>query len=343
VIIPLHNEEKTIEFKLRNLSKVEYLKTKLQIILANDGSTDKTLEKVSGSLEKNSDLNVDVISATEHHGKASVLNMALKHCKYDIVAMSDADSFWAPNALTQVLPFLSDPTVGAVIGQERLLNSGQSWITQTEKTYVELVNNTIRLGESKIHSSIFFHGLLAVYKKKYLEHFNAELDDSGTALDVVQRGARTLSIPDAQCFDVFPVTWKGKISVKIRRASQLAQLCANCFRLLLKKRLKLPKRIAVPEIFLFLFNPVIFLCLLALTPVVLLAYFPASIVLVLALFLMLIFVQTRSVLVENLQSNFILLMGLATFLSGKRFAAWETLGEPRSLLNAGILKKQGLI
>jgi cellulose synthase/poly-beta-1,6-N-acetylglucosamine synthase-like glycosyltransferase len=343
VIIPLHNEEKTIEFKLRNLLKSNYPEDHLQIILADDASTDKTLQKASDFLDKNPGLNIRIVRAQEHLGKANVLNMSLKFCEFDIVAMSDADSFWAPDALTKLLPYLSDPTVGAVIGQERLLNPGQSWITQTEKTYVGLVNSTIRLGESKIHSNIFFHGLLAAYKKRYLESFNAEIDDSGTALDIVQKGVRTLSIPDAQCFDVFPATWRGKTSVKARRASQLIQLCAHCLKLLVRQQLLLPKKIALPEIFLFLFNPAIFMCLLALTPIVFVEWFPISLVLLLVLFPVLFYTQTRSVFVETLQNNLILLIGLITFLSGKKFVAWETLKEPRSILDENMLQREGLI
>jgi hypothetical protein len=61
------------------------------------------------------------------------------------------------------------------------------------------------------------------------------------------------------------------------------------------------------------------------------------------LFPVLFYTQTRSIFVETLQNNLILLIGLITFLSGKKFVTWETLKEPRSLLNENMLQKEGLI
>ncbi|MFQ6127249.1 MAG: glycosyltransferase, partial [Candidatus Heimdallarchaeota archaeon] len=159
IIIPTHNEEKTIGFKLENLCKVEYPKEKMQIILIDDASTDNTIKEVFKFLNLHPELNVELLNETERRGKSAVLNLALKRAKHDIIVMSDADAFWNSKILIETLPYLADPLVGAVIGRQKILNSNQSWITKIEETYLNLTFEIIRLGESKIHSTIIFHGL----------------------------------------------------------------------------------------------------------------------------------------------------------------------------------------
>jgi len=344
VIVPLHNEEKTIEFKLQNLCKVKYPKEKMQIILVNDASTDKTLEKVHNFLGKNHELNTVVLSETEHHGKSYALNIALKQAKHDIIIVSDADTFWSPDILIKALPFLSDPSVGAVSGRQILFNSRKSLLTQTEKNYLNFTYNIIKLGESKVHSTILFHGLFSAYKRKFLKQFNLETDDSGTALDIIQNGARTIYVPGTKCYEIPPLTWKGKIRTKFRRASQLIGIYVRCLKLLLKKRLIFPRRIAIVEIFIYLINPIIFL-LLIFTSVLFLAthlnYLLYTIVIL--LFLLAAITKFRLLFVEALQDNCILLLALFTFVLGKKFLMWETLEESRSMLSEEMLKKENLI
>ncbi len=343
VIIPTHNEEKTIRFKLENLSKVNYDKGKIQVILADDASTDDTLNEATKFLNLHPELNTEIISETGRKGKSGVLNLALKHAKHDIVIMSDADAFWIPNIITNAIPYLADPTIGAVIGRQKVLNSDQSWITETEEAYLNLTFEVIRLGESKIHSTVIFHGLFAAYKRNVLAEFNRETDDSGTALDIVQKGVRAIFIPEATCFDVSPITWRTMVSTKMRRASQLVQIYARCLKLLVKSQLRLPKKIAMPQIFLYLFNPVIFVLLVATTLMLVASFLPYSLIGFPIFLAALLPSKTRELIVEVVQNNCILLSALLTLVLRKKFIFWDTLEEPRSLLTRDMLEKKDLL
>ncbi len=343
IIIPTHNEEKTIGFKLENLSKVNYSKEKMQVILIDDASRDDTLNEASKFLSLHPELNIELISERERKGKSGVLNLALKHAKHDIVIMSDADAFWVPDIITKAIPYLADPTVGAVIGRQRMLNSEQSWVTETEEAYLDLTFKVIRLGESKIHSTVIFHGLFAAYKRNVLTEFNRETDDSGTALDIVQKGARTIFVPGATCFDISPFTWKTMISTKLRRASQLVRIYARCLKLLMRNQLRLPKRIAMPEIFFYLFNPVIFLLLVATTLMMISSFLPYSLIAFPILLVVLLLPKTRELAVGIVYNNCILLSALLTIVLRKKFTFWDTLKEPRSLLTRSMLEKKNLL
>lgn len=343
IIVPTFNEERTIKLKLENLYNVRYPKEKMQILLIDDSSTDKTIEEAISFIKNHPELNIEILHENERKGKARALNFALKHAKHDIVVVTDADTFWAPDILNKALPYLSTPSVGAINGRQRILNSEQSWITKTEKTYLDLIYEVVKLGESKIHSTIMFHGLFSAYKKNLLNEFNLKTDDSGTAFDIVQKGTRALYIPGTNCFEISPITWKAIISTKIRRASQLVQIYANCLKLLVKKQLSLPKKIAIPEIFLYLFNPLIFLLLSIATLVLFLVYLPYSAVLLIIPLLLILIPKFRLLFVEVIQSNCILLGALVVFMLKRKFITWNTQTESRILLTREMLQRENLI
>jgi len=343
IIIPTHNEQKTIGLKLENLKKVDYPVEKMQIILVDDASTDNTVLEVNKFMQNNSELKAELLRQTQRTGKSKALNSALEYALNGIVVMSDADAFWAPDILKKALPYLADPAVGAIVGRQIVLNREQSWVTQAEAEYLDFVFDVVRLGESKIHSTIIFHGSFGAYKKEVLGTFNIETDDSGTALDIVQKGGRTVLADEAICFDISPSTWRGKFTLKNRRASQLVQIWGRCAKLLLKGELRLPKRISIPEIYIYLVNPVTFIAFALASLFLIWSYFPFSFILLAFAAGALVIRKSRLLLVELFQSNFILVIALSSYLSGKKFITWKPLEEPRSILTRDLLKTKNLI
>jgi len=223
ILIPAHNEEKSIGLKLTNLCRVRYPREKMEAILVSDGSTDRTLDEAINFAKCNPDLALNVLGEKKRSGKSHVLNIALERATGEIIVVSDADCFWSPDILAKALPYLHNPEVGAITGLENLLLPTQSWVVETELAYNDIVHE-IRLGESKTQSTIFFQGGFAAYKREHLGRFDEEADDSGTALNIVQQGARTLLIPEASYFTVFPGRWKGKILTKARPTHGISEV-----------------------------------------------------------------------------------------------------------------------
>jgi len=342
ILVPMYNEEKSIRFKLENLYKVKYPANKLEIVLVNDASTDKTLDEIREFMSSHADPNIKVLNRVKRTGKSISLNFALKQINSDVVVVSDADCFLSSDTLIKAMPYLSNAKVGAVAGKEMLLNPQGSWVTEGELFYNNFVQ-TLRFGESKVHSTVFFQGGFAAYKKAFLEEFDHENDDSGTAFNIVQGNRRTLLIPEAHFYTMFPTNWKNKIILKMRRANQLQQIWTKCLKLLFQRKLVLPKRIAVPEIFLHLLNPIIFFALIVVTallsvaqPLLLAAFLPIML-------LALVIPKGRISVIENVQSNFILLFSLFSFITGRKFKHWKTVDESRSYLNKAVLKENQLI
>jgi len=323
ILIPVHNEESKVESKLENIKSISYPKEKMEIIVVDDASEDNSVEKVKHFMRRNPGLNIRLIRQTLRGGKSVALNKALAASTKPIIIVSDADTRWPPDILQEVLPYLSDPQIGAITGKGINENAEKSWVTRAENTYLQLAN-LLRLGESKIHSTIRFEGGFCAYKRDAFESFDCETgsDDSGTALGIVQRGYRSILVPEALFYTSFPASLVGKFRVKVRRANQLIGLWVKCLKLLLKRRILLPKRIVIPELVLFLFNPLIFLVLIVIGGVIVLNPFsPFGLAILMSIACLLLF--ARRIFIEVIMDNFVLLYALITFLFKQRYVAWE--------------------
>jgi poly-beta-1,6-N-acetyl-D-glucosamine synthase len=107
IIVPSYNEEGKIADTIRSLKSLKYPKGKLEIIVVDDGSTDKTslvAKKFSG---------IKVLRQ-QNGGKGSALNLGIKRSKGELIACVDADSRPMPDALEKSVPFFGEPGVGGV-------------------------------------------------------------------------------------------------------------------------------------------------------------------------------------------------------------------------------------
>jgi len=324
ILVPARNEEANIEKKLKNLAAVDYPKEKLEIIVVDDASEDGTLQTVEHFINAHPDLTIRIVMQKTHAGKSAALNNALNVSSNSIVVVSDADTYWAPNVLSNALRYLSDPTVGAITGRGINENLESSWVTNAEDNYLNLTC-IIRVGESKIHSTIRFEGGFCAYKKNAFSEFDRETgsDDSGTALDVVQHKQRAILVPEVVFTTSFPTVLSGKLKIKARRANQLIGLWIKCLRLLVKGELVLPKRIVIPEILLFIVNPLIFLSITIISAVLLIlspfSLFSVSLLLFLGVLLLL----ARNLFLELILDNYILVYAFLSFLLGRRYVSWK--------------------
>ena len=114
LIIAAYNEETVIEAKVANALELDFPRERLQIIVASDGSSDRTVEIAK---EAGADLVLDLTRG----GKIAAQNAAAEVATGGLLAFSDANSTWEPNALTELIDPFRDPRVGYVCGQVRFV------------------------------------------------------------------------------------------------------------------------------------------------------------------------------------------------------------------------------
>jgi len=327
IIVPTYNESVVVEKKLQNLKELDYPPEKLEIIIVDSASTDNTTSLARLFLSKNEfPCKIKILEEEERKGKANALNFALLSTMNQIVATSDADSYWDTAALKKIVPYLADPQVGAVTGKEEFLNADQNVWTLAESMYRQ-VYNTLRLGESKIHSTQFFQGELSLYKRKAFEKFNDTKgsDDSGTVKNIIASGYRTIFVPEAVFLDLAPHTLKGRIDLKERRALHLIHALIEAIKLKRKKRFPQPGFIVYTNLFIHLVNP--FLSLAFLVALAYLAYrFPFLLLFTVPLFLL---KKSRVLIASYLTSNLALIGAVLKYIRGEEQVVWKKIDEMR--------------
>ncbi|MFC1741669.1 glycosyltransferase [Nanoarchaeota archaeon] len=109
VMVPACNEEDCLAKTVKSLMGLNYPKNKLQIIIIDDGSVDKTL-KIARRFEKDGVL----VLTKPNGGKGTALNMGLEHATGELVGCLDADSIVEPDALLKMVGYFKKNKVAAV-------------------------------------------------------------------------------------------------------------------------------------------------------------------------------------------------------------------------------------
>jgi cellulose synthase/poly-beta-1,6-N-acetylglucosamine synthase-like glycosyltransferase len=189
VIIPAHDEEGVIGARLDNLLALDYPREQLEIVVVSDGSTDGTDTIVQEYASR--DPRVRLL-ALQRGGKLAALNHAVGESKRDVVAFSDANSSWAPDALRKLMRNLADEDVAYVCGKLSLERPDG---TNREGVYwrYEL---WLRESESALGSITGGNGsIFAVRRTDYVAHrFGLDL---GLPDAMVKRGKRAVYEPEA--------------------------------------------------------------------------------------------------------------------------------------------------
>jgi cellulose synthase/poly-beta-1,6-N-acetylglucosamine synthase-like glycosyltransferase len=190
VIVAAYNEEAVIARRIENLLALDYPKDKVQIVVTSDASSDRTEEI---ALE----FGVRVIS-NPRGGKVAAQDRAVRETDSEIVAFSDANCTWSPDALRKLVRAFADPHVAYVCGQLRILDAeggnkeGMYWRYEMG----------VRAAESKLGSITGGNGsIYALRRSDYIEVDPRFGHDLSLPYLMVQRGRRAVYEPEARAFE----------------------------------------------------------------------------------------------------------------------------------------------
>jgi cellulose synthase/poly-beta-1,6-N-acetylglucosamine synthase-like glycosyltransferase len=124
IIVPAHNEENTILRTIRSLQRVKYPKDKLEIVIVDDGSTDRTYA-IAERYRLQHNVNFKLVRQ-ENAGKAHALNNGMRnHATGELMMCLDADSSLAPDALINAARYFIDPRVVALSANVKIRPTGK--------------------------------------------------------------------------------------------------------------------------------------------------------------------------------------------------------------------------
>lgn len=195
VLITAYNEEKVIRSKLENTLKINYPKEKLEILVASDGSTDKTDEII----KEFSGRGVKLFRQEGRMGKTFTQNKAVEKATGEVILFSDATTVYEPNILREMLPNFADETVGCVAGRLIYVDSSSSSVGKGAKSYWNY-ETFLKQNESRACSLIGASGCLyAVRKSAYQPMYEEACSDFLICTIVYRQGLRSVYEPNAVC------------------------------------------------------------------------------------------------------------------------------------------------
>ncbi|PYR78205.1 MAG: glycosyl transferase [Acidobacteria bacterium] len=124
IIIPVYNEEQTIDEVISRVAAVDLAGIQKEIVIANDGSTDGT-RRIIDERAWPPGLPVHVHHSPINLGKGAAVRLGLAFADGDVLLVQDADLELDPNEYTRLLAPLVDGRADVVYGSRFLTRSGR--------------------------------------------------------------------------------------------------------------------------------------------------------------------------------------------------------------------------
>ncbi len=209
LIVAAYDEGAVIGAKVANARALDYPRDRLEVVVASDGSTDGTILEARRA-------GADLVLDLERGGKIRAQDAAVARSRAEIVAFSDANSTWQPDALRALVGAFVDPRVGYACGQVTFVNDGG---TNQEGLYWRY-EMALRALESRLCSVTAGNGAIyATRREAYIEVDPIMGHDLSFPFNMVKRGWRAVYVPQACATEKMVPSIEGEFQRKRRMMS----------------------------------------------------------------------------------------------------------------------------
>jgi cellulose synthase/poly-beta-1,6-N-acetylglucosamine synthase-like glycosyltransferase len=214
VIIPVYNEESVIKRRIENIYESSYPKGKMEVIVVDSGSTDKT----SAIIKDNFSDTVILLSEEIRSGKAHAINLGLRNCKGEIVIITDGPTLFEKDTIFHLVNSLKSSSVGGVSALYKIPNANENQITASEQAFWSY-KDRIRLLESLAYSTSWLSGEACAFRKKILTNLEEDTlaDDSNAALHIISKGYKVVVNGKSYFSEKSPAEFEEYFRIKSRR------------------------------------------------------------------------------------------------------------------------------
>lgn len=221
IIIAAYNEERDLPAKLENTLSLDYPRDRLELIVASDCSADRTDDIVRAFAARvGGALKVRLHRQVERLGKTAAQNAAVELAQGDILLFSDATTLYQPDVLRVMMRDFVDPTVGCVAGRLLYVDPTQSNVGQGARSYWGY-ETFLKACESRIGSLIGVSGCLyAVRRTAYVPLPNEACSDFIIATVMVEQKLRAIYEPAAICTEETNQRTKKELQMRVRIITQ---------------------------------------------------------------------------------------------------------------------------
>ena len=195
VLIPVYNEEMTIGELIERVARVDIGDIAMEIIVANDGSTDGSARIIEEHRQARSNL-IRAYSMPINLGKGAAIRLGLYHAQGDVILIQDADLELDPNEYGNLLQPIVEGKTNVVYGS-RFLNARKRGIplrTRLANHFLTTLTNLLfgtRLTDMETAYKVFRRELLRGVRLRCV-HFDFEPEITG---QLAKCGHRIVEVP----------------------------------------------------------------------------------------------------------------------------------------------------
>jgi hyaluronan synthase len=164
IIIPAFNEEEGIVGTVASCIDVNYPRHLVEVIAINDGSTDRTWERMLEAKTRWPQLYA--VDLGRNYGKRGAMAEGVRRASGDVLLFVDSDSYLDAEAVTAIVQPFGDDKVGAVVGHADVRNSTVNWMTKMQQVRYYSAFRVIKGTESMLSGTVTCaSGCCAAYRR----------------------------------------------------------------------------------------------------------------------------------------------------------------------------------
>ncbi|KXG77006.1 glycosyltransferase family 2 protein [Thermotalea metallivorans] len=176
ILIPCFNEEKWIQKTILSCINQDYPVDRLEVIIIDDCSTDRSVEKIDEIVKKlhheaeqfHAGERVKYIVQKKNGGKREALIRGVLEAKHDLVVFVDSDSFLNPFAIRSLVQPFKDPKMGGVAGRTDVANTYTNILTKMQAVRYYIAFRMVKASEAYFDAVTCLSGPLACYRKEII-------------------------------------------------------------------------------------------------------------------------------------------------------------------------------
>ncbi|MEJ2720278.1 MAG: glycosyltransferase family 2 protein [bacterium] len=212
LLISAYNEEKVLRKKIENSLGLNYPQDKLRILVASDGSDDRTVA-IAGDY---ADLGVEVFHRPNRAGKSAVLNEVMNAITEEVVVFTDANSLFAEDAIEKIVSHFENPSIGCVVGKLRYVDKHTTSVSKGEGLYWRY-EGLLSMLESSLGSVLVANGSIFGIRRDLFTHLCPEVaNDFQLPIDIGSHGYGVVYEPGAVAFERSTIFWQEEFKRKVR-------------------------------------------------------------------------------------------------------------------------------
>ncbi len=213
LIVAAHDEETVIGAKVRNALALDYPRELIEVIVACDGCADATAERARAA-------GADVVLELARAGKIAAQDAAVQRARGAIVAFSDANALWEPDALRALVAAFADPRVGYACGRVRFVQASDGAQATNQEGVYWRYEMALRARESRLSSITAGNGAIyATRRDSYIVVDPIMGHDLSFPFNMVKRGRRAVEVPRARATEKMAPSIEGEWRRKRRMMS----------------------------------------------------------------------------------------------------------------------------